>query len=120
MSGPEQPLARSLLVAFRPDFAEREATARQISELILDAVSAHFRYAPPRSGRTRAGGAGGPCPATDVYAWDGAPGWDVVSPWPRLASRFLRATIVDGIGARSERTQQRASSSAGPMPRRSS
>ena len=40
MSGPERALARSLNVAFRPDFAEREATARQISELILDAVSA--------------------------------------------------------------------------------
>ena len=109
MSGPEQSLASSLLVAFRPDFAEREATARQISELILDAVSAalpltHHAPAEPALAELEA-----LAQHTDVYAWDGAPGWDVV------LARGLRPrqplppgpTIVDGIGARSERTQQR-------------
>ena len=40
MSPAEETLAQALLRAFRPDFAEREATARQLAELLLDAVSA--------------------------------------------------------------------------------
>ena len=78
MSGPEQALASSLLVAFRPEFAEREATSRQISELILDAVSAALpltRHAPAEPSLSELEAL---AQHTDVYAWDGAPGWDVV------------------------------------------
>ncbi|HWT85426.1 MAG TPA: hypothetical protein VN177_06615, partial [Myxococcales bacterium] len=45
----------------------------------------------------------------DVYAWDGAPGWDVVLArgLPPRQPLSPGPPIVDGIGARGERTQQR-------------
>jgi len=109
MSGPEQALARSLLGAFRPDFPEREATARQLSELILDAVSAAL----PLTGHAPAEPALAELETlaqdVDLYAWDGAPGWDVVLARGLGVRAPLTAgpPVVDGLGARPERTQQR-------------
>lgn len=109
MSGPEENLAGALLGAFRPDFAEREATAQQLSELILDAVSAALpltRHAPSEPVFSELEAL---AQHADVYAWDGAPGWDVVlarglGPRPPLPPG---PPVVEGIGARPERTQQR-------------
>jgi hypothetical protein len=109
MSGPEAALARSLLAGFRPDFAEAEATARQLSELILDAVSAALpltRHAPAEPALAELEAL---AQDADVYAWDGAPGWDVVLA-RGLTQRMPLApgpAVVDGLGARPERTQQR-------------
>lgn len=105
----ESELASTLLTAFRSDFAEREATARQLAELLLDAVAAALPL-------TRHEQADGPlaelealAQQTDVYAWDGAPGWDVVLA-RGLTGRVPVApgpSVLDGLGARPERTQQR-------------
>jgi hypothetical protein len=109
MSAAEEGLARALLVAFRPDFAEREVTARQVAGLILDAVSAVL----PLTRRALAEPALSELEAlaqdADVYSWDGAPGWDVVLA-RGLAPRDPLPPgppVIDGIGARPERTQQR-------------
>jgi hypothetical protein len=109
MTPAEDVLARALLGAFRSDFAEREATAKQVAELILDAVSAALpltRHEPADAALAELETL---AQQTDVYSWDGAPGWDVVlarglMPWPALPPG---PPILDGIGARSERTQQR-------------
>ncbi|HEY6908180.1 MAG TPA: hypothetical protein VI356_02350 [Myxococcales bacterium] len=105
----ESDFAAALVTAFRPDFAEREATARQLAELLLDAVAAALPL-------TRHEQADGPlselealAQQTDVYAWDGAPGWDVVLA-RGLEGRAPVApggSLLDGLGARPERTQQR-------------
>jgi hypothetical protein len=109
MSGPEDALALALLAALRPDFAEREAAAQQISELILDAVAAAL----PLTSHDPADPALAELEAlaqqTDVFAWEGAPGWDVVlahglGPRPALVPG---PSLLDGIGARPDRTQQR-------------
>ncbi|MGE5049104.1 MAG: hypothetical protein ACM3PC_11075, partial [Deltaproteobacteria bacterium] len=106
---PESELATVLLKAFRSDFAEREATARQLAELLLDAVAAAL----PLTRHEQADGPLGELEAlaqqTDVYAWDGAPGWDVVLA-RGLTGRVPVApgpSVLDGLGARPERTQQR-------------
>lgn len=106
---PEQELARSLALALRQDFAEREATALQLAELLLDAVAAAMpltRHEPAEQPlaelETLASQA-------DLYSWDGAPGWDVVlqrglgdrEPLPPGPS------VLDGLGAKTDRTQQR-------------
>jgi hypothetical protein len=109
MSLAEETLAKTLAVAFRLDFPERDATARQLSELLLDGVSAALpltRHEPSASALAELEGL---AQQTDVYAWDGAPGWDVVLergllPWPPLPPG---PPILDGIGARSDRSQQR-------------
>jgi hypothetical protein len=109
MSRPEENLAGALLAAFRPDFAEREATAQQLSELLLDAVSAALpltRHAPSEPVFSELEAL---AQHADVYSWDGAPGWDVVlarglGPRPPLPPG---PPVVEGIGARPERTQQR-------------
>src|SRR5260370_31989990 len=106
---PENELARSLSLGLREDFPEREATARQLAELFLDAIAAAIPL-------TRHEPADGPlaeletlAQQADVYAWDGAPGWDVVL----LRGLMQRERIepapsaLDGLGAREERTQQR-------------
>ncbi len=107
--GPVDELAKSLLVALRPDFAEREQTARQLAELLLDAVAAALPLtrhepaeAPLRELEALASQA-------DVYAWEGAPGWDVVLERGLGDRAALEAgpSILDGLGAKSERTQQR-------------
>ena len=109
MSAPEETLARALLGALRPEFPEREATARQLAELILDAVAAalpltRHDLAEPALAELEA-----LAQQTDVYAWDGAPGFDVVlarglGPRPPLPPG---PPVLDGIGARPDRTQQR-------------
>lgn len=109
MSAPEDDLARALLAALRPDFPEREAAARQLSELILDAVAAALpltRHDPAEPALSELEAL---AQHTDVYAWDGAPGWDVVlarglGPRPPLPPG---PPVADGLGARGERTQQR-------------
>jgi hypothetical protein len=107
--GPVDELARSLRVALRPDFAEREPTARQLAELLLDAVAAALPLtrhepaeAPLRELEALASQA-------DVYAWEGAPGWDVVLERGLGDRGALEAgpSVLDGLGAKSERTQQR-------------
>jgi len=106
---PEETLARSLLSQLRPDFAEREATARQFAELLLDAVDAALpltHHAPAELALPLLESLG---QQVDLFAWEGAPGWDEV-----LARGLLEraplvpgALLLDGIGASQERTQQR-------------
>lgn len=109
MSAEEETFARALLGAFRPEFAERDATSLKVADLILDAVSAAL----PLTRHEPADGALAELELlaqdSDVYAWDGAPGWDVVlarglAPRPPLPPG---PSVLDGIGARPERTQQR-------------
>ena len=109
MSPAEETLAQALLRAFRPDFAEREASARQLSELLLDAVSAALpltRHEPSEAALAELEAL---APQTDVYAWDGAPGWDVVLERGLLQRPAVSPgpAVLDGIGAREDRTQQR-------------
>lgn len=109
MSAPEDTLARALLGALRPDFPEREVAAQQLSELILDAVAAAIpltRHDPAEPALAELEAL---AQQTDVYAWEGAPGWDVV-----LARGLEPRTplppgppLLDGIGAWPERINQR-------------
>ena len=106
---PESDLAKSLLVALRPDFAEREATARQLAELLLDAVSAALpltRHEPAEAPLRELEGL---AQQADVYSWEGAPGWDVVLARGLSERAPLEAgpSVLDGLGAKSERTRQR-------------
>jgi len=108
-AAPEESLARALLGALRPDFAEREATARQLAELILDTVAAALpltRHDPAEPALFELESL---AQQADVYAWDGAPGFDVVltrglGPRPPLPPG---PPVLDGLGARPERSQQR-------------
>jgi hypothetical protein len=106
---PEDELARSLAVALRDDFAERDATARQLAELLLDATAAAL----PLTGHDPADAPLAELETlvqqVDLYAWDGAPGWDEVLLRGLCARERIDggASIVDGLGARDERTQQR-------------
>jgi hypothetical protein len=105
----ETELAAALLPAFRADFAEREATARQLAELFLDAVAAALpltRHAPADAALAELEAL---AQQTDVYAWDGAPGWDEVLARGLLPRDPLPPgpPVLDGLGARAERTQQR-------------
>src|SRR4051812_14734496 len=106
---PEAELARSILVGLRPEFEAREATARQLAELLLDAVAAALPL-------TRHEPSDGPlaqfetlAQQVDLYAWDGAPGWDVVLRDGLGAREPLEPgpSVLDGLGARPDRTQQR-------------
>jgi hypothetical protein len=109
MSAPEDTLAQALLGALRPEFPERDAAAQQLSELFLDAVAAAIpltRHDPAEPALAELEAL---AQQTDVYAWEGAPGWDVV-----LARGLLPRTPLppgpaplDGIGARPDRIQQR-------------
>src|SRR5712691_4647772 len=76
--GPEHDLARALAPGLRADFPGREDTALHLAELILDATE-------PALSLARGGPAEEPLAELellamriDVYAWDGAPGWDEV------------------------------------------
>jgi hypothetical protein len=109
MTPAEETLARALLAAFRPDFAEREATSRQVAELFLDAVSAALPLTRHEPADVALAELEALAQQSDVYAWEGAPGWDVV-----LARGLVPRSplppgppVLDGIGARPERTQQR-------------
>ena len=109
MELPEAELARSLLLGLRSSFAERDATARQLAELLLDAIASAIPL-------TRHEPSDGPlsqletlAQQADLYAWDGAPGWDVVlqrglEPREPIAPG---PPVLDGLGLKSERTQQR-------------
>jgi hypothetical protein len=105
----EKELASALLAAFRPDFAEREASARQLAELLLDAVAAALPLTRHEPADAPLAELEALAQQTDVYAWDGAPGWDVMlerglndrAPAP------ARPSLLDGLGAWPERTQQR-------------
>src|SRR5204862_5863356 len=68
MSPAEETLAQALLRAFRPDFAEREASARQLSELLLDAVSAALPLTRHDPSETALAELEALAPQTDVYA----------------------------------------------------
>ena len=108
-AGPETQLAAALLPAFRAGFPEREASALQLAELLLDAVDdalplTDHRPAEPALTRLEL-----LATQADVYAWDGAPGWDEVLlrgllPRPRLAAG---SSVLDGVGAFPEREAQR-------------
>ena len=106
---PEEGLARALLGAFRPDFAEREASAKQLSELILDVVAAALPLTRHEPAEPALAELEALAQHADVYAWDGAPGWDVVLARGLLPRAPAPAgpPVLDGIGARPERTQQR-------------
>jgi len=109
MELPEAELAKSLLLGLRPDFAEREPTAWQLAELLLDAIASAIPL-------TRHEPSDGPlsqletlAQQADLYAWDGAPGWDVVLQrgLERRDPIAPGPSVLDGLGAKSERTQQR-------------
>jgi len=109
MTGPEEALAQAILPALRPGFTEREPTARQLSELILDAVSAALpltRHEPADAALAELEAL---AQQTDVYAWDGAPGWDVVLARGLVARPPAQPgpPVVGGLGAHPERAHQR-------------
>src|SRR5207244_4717202 len=102
-------LPRSIAVALRRDFPQREATALQLAELVLDAIAAALpltRHEPaePALAQLEALATQG-----DVYSWDGAPGWDVVlSEGLHARAPILPGQpVLDGLGAHAEREQQR-------------
>jgi hypothetical protein len=106
---PEKELAAALLPALRPDFGERETTARQLAELLLDAISAALpltRHEPAEAPLAQLEAL---AQQVDVYSWDGAPGWDVVLSrgLARRSAVQPGPSVLDGLGARAERTQQR-------------
>jgi hypothetical protein len=106
---PEEDLAQKLLPQLRPDFAERESTALQFAELLLDAVDAALPltlHAPAGLALPQLELLG---QQTDVFAWEGAPGWDVVLVRGLVQRPLLPAggPVLDGLGASLERTQQR-------------
>ena len=106
---PEEELASSLLVALRADFAEREATARQLAELLLDAVAAAIPLTRHQPSEAPLAELETLAQQVDLYSWDGAPGWDVVLS-KGLSSREPLPpgpSVLDGLGARRDRTQQR-------------
>jgi hypothetical protein len=106
---PEEDLALRLLPQLRDDFAEREKATLQFAELLLDAVEAAMPltlHAPAELALPQLEAL---AEQLDIFSWDGAPGWDVV------LARGLRervrlpagASVLDGLGASLERTQQR-------------
>jgi hypothetical protein len=106
---PEEELAHKLLPQLRADFAEREATALQFAELLLDAVDAALpltRHAPAELALPQLEALG---QQVDVFAWEGAPGWDVVLSRGLSQRPVLQAgpKVLDGLGEALERTQQR-------------
>jgi hypothetical protein len=106
---PEAELAQKLLPKLRPDFAEREATALQFAELLLDAVDAALpltQHAPAELALPQLELLG---QQTDVFSWEGAPGWDVVLQRGLVERPVLPAgaLVLDGLGEPLERTQQR-------------
>src|SRR4051794_25808540 len=106
---PEEELAASLRHALRGDFAERDATARQLAELLLDAVAAALPLTRPEPADAPLAQIETLAQQVDLYAWDGAPGWDVVLA-KGLAGREPvppGPSVLDGLGARADRTQQR-------------
>ena len=105
----ESDLAAALLPAFRADFAARDASARQFAQLLLDVVAAALPLTRHEPSEPALAELEALAPDTDVYAWDGAPGWDVVLA-RGLAGRGKvepGPAVLDGLGAKTDRTQQR-------------
>jgi hypothetical protein len=106
---PEKQLARALALALRADFAEREATALQLAELLLDSVASALPLTQHEPAEPALAQLENLATQVDVYSWDGAPGWDVV------LARGLREraplapgpSVLDGLGASREREAQR-------------
>ena len=106
---PEAELAQKLLPRLRADFPEREATALQFAELLLDAVDAALpltQHAPAELALPQLELLG---QQTDVFSWEGAPGWDVVLQRGLVERPVLPAggAVLGGLGESLERTQQR-------------
>lgn len=106
---PEEELARSLLKALRPEFAERDATARQFAELLLDAVAAAIPLTQHEPADAPLAQLENLAQQIDLYAWDGAPGWDEVLARGLVERQPLPPgpPVLDGIGASADRTKQR-------------
>jgi hypothetical protein len=105
----EQRLAAVLARALRDDFLERDATAQQLAGLLLDTVEAALPLTDHRPAEPALAQLEGLATSADVFAWDGAPGWDEV-----LARGLLPrppvtpgSSVLDGIGAQDEREAQR-------------
>lgn len=105
----EDDLAAALSPAFRADFAERDATARQLAQLILDAVGSALPLTRHEPSEPVLAELELLAPETDVYAWEGAPGWDVVLARGLAGRPTLPPgpAVLDGLGAKPDRTQQR-------------
>jgi hypothetical protein len=106
---PEEELAQRLLPQLRADFEGREATALQFAELLLDAVDAALPltlHAPGELALPQLEALG---QQADVFAWEGAPGWDIVLARGLKLRPMLPAgaPVLDGLGASPERTKQR-------------
>jgi len=106
---PEQELAQKLLPQLRADFEGRDAAALQFAELLLDSVEAALpltRHGPAELALPQLELLG---QQADVFSYEGAPGWDVVLARGLAARAPLPPgpSIVSGLGAFAERTQQR-------------
>ena len=107
---PETPLLRSLLAAFRPDFGPREASARHLAELVLDAVDAILPLEQHAPAELALGRLEELMTASDVFSYEGAPGWDVVLAEglaPRTRKPPFAPPILDGLGGSPRREEQR-------------
>ena len=106
---PEEELAQSLVLALRPGFAERQASALAFAELLLDGVGAALpltRHEPAEPALSELEAL---AQETDLYAWGGAPGWDVVLAHGLLPRQPIEPgpSPLDGLGERPDRIQQR-------------
>ena len=101
MSGPAEDLARAVSLALRSDFPAREATALQLAELLLDAVAAALPLTDGRPAESALVQLEGLASSSDVYAWDGAPGWDEVLQHGLLPREPISPgpSVLDGLGA---------------------
>jgi hypothetical protein len=103
---PERELARALEHGLREGFAERGKTALHLAELLLDAVDEALPLA-------RGGGSAASlellAQRTDVYAWDGPPGWDEVLSRgiAERAGLTVHPSPLSGLGEPKEREGQR-------------
>src|SRR5438552_13749862 len=106
---PEEELAASLKLALWEDFTERDASARQLAELLLDAIAAAIPLTQNEPVDASLAQLETLAQQADLYAWDGAPGWDVVLARGLSAREPILAgpSVLDGLGERSDRTQQR-------------
>src|SRR2546428_7550545 len=102
---PEQELARALEHGLRADFPERGKTALHLAELLLDAVDEALPLAQGR---------GSPAELellaqrSDVYGWEGPPGWDEVLARGIAEHGALEpfASPLEGLGAPEQRDDQ--------------